>query len=309
MTRRFSFGHRYVVFSDPNGPRLEFLTNSMRFLQPRPLNAVGVHRDQRNHDQSFKCYAALYEEPTLPHVSTRYTGGRYIRHCLIRYYPIDRTASVAVHNETRRLDQRNSNGNGNRNFPEGADQTLPSLFSSEFLKERHLCQKYVPKGSAPRSGSLLAGSVMEPSDFSSVPRTGKALEFVYQKSFYERPMIEVGGKRFTVQDSSILVTHRADASSQEISDASLSAALLLSSQEPRRRKKTADAASVESGKAPGHHSVDAGPDGYPVVWMKYSVKQDDSTKYEVKSYRLSFVRAALLVTSARQEAQLQVGGD
>ncbi len=48
-----------------------------------------------------------------------------------------------------------------------------------------------------------------------------------------------------------------------------------------------------------------GQDGYPNIWMKFSRKQDDAN-VEVKPYRVSFVRAALLVTTARQEAQYQV---
>ena len=39
--------------------------------------------------------------------------------------------------------------------------------------------------------------------------------------------------------------------------------------------------------------------------MKFSRKQDEG-QVEVKPYRVSFVRAALLITAARQEAQLQV---
>jgi hypothetical protein len=49
--------------------------------------------------------------------------------------------------------------------------------------------------------------------------------------------------------------------------------------------------------------VQMGKDGYPVIWMKFS---GDDTKIEMKPYRASFVRAAMLVTEARQEAQLQV---
>ena len=78
------------------------------YARRRPLNSVGVHRDQRNHDQSFKCFTSTYETPALPASSEHYTGRRYIRRCLIRYYPIDRTASVALQNDGRKFDQRNS---------------------------------------------------------------------------------------------------------------------------------------------------------------------------------------------------------
>lgn len=59
--------------------------------------------------------------------------------------------------------------------------------------------------------------------------------------------------------------HRADASGLELSDASLSAALLTLG--------TEDEGVFEMGE-----------DGYPVVWMKLSRKQDD-THVEVKPYR------------------------
>jgi len=58
--------------------------SSSAYMQPKALNAVGVHRDQRNHDQSFKGYAATYEEPAFNGRSERYTGGRYIRRVIVR---------------------------------------------------------------------------------------------------------------------------------------------------------------------------------------------------------------------------------
>jgi hypothetical protein len=39
--------------------------------------------------------------------------------------------------------------------------------------------------------------------------------------------------------------------------------------------------------------------------MKFA-RKDEEGVVEMKPYRLSFIRAALLVTAARQEAQLQV---
>ena len=101
-------------------------------------------------------------------------------------------------------------------------------------------------------------------------------------------MIELGGKIFTVHDASSLGTHRADASSLEMSDAALSASLL----------------SIGEATTDENRQIEMGDDGYPVIWMKFSRKQDDA-QIEVRPYRVSFVRAALLVTAARQEAQLQ----
>eukprot|EP00977_Amphora_coffeiformis_P008319 scaffold1879_cov178-Amphora_coffeaeformis.AAC.8 len=63
--------------------RIEVPDDDSSFLlraQPRPLNAVGVHRDQRNHDQSFKCFAGTYEEPALS--TEHFSGGRYLRYCM-----------------------------------------------------------------------------------------------------------------------------------------------------------------------------------------------------------------------------------
>jgi hypothetical protein len=268
--------------------------------QPRPLNAVGVHRDQRNHDQSFKCFAATYEEPALPASPGHYTGGKYVRRCLVKYYPIDRTASVnTTQNEVgRKLDLRKSASpvpdtiTVNQSMV-ASGRTAPFL-SAEFMRERHLCQRWVPKGTT-RSQSILASNVMEPTDFTSIPRSGKAIEFVYRMNFYERPMLDLGGKHFTVHDSASLGAHRADASALEISDATISVALILLDSDEGVSGET---------ERPSRSIVEMGKDGYPVVWMKFS-RKDDSL-IEVKPYRTSFVRAALLVTAARQEAQLQV---
>lgn len=149
---------------------------------------------------------------------------------------------------------------------------------------------------------------MEQSDFTAAPRTGRALDFVYRMSLFERPMINLGGKRFTIHDSSAQGAHRADASALEISDAALSAALLVIGRDYDDISED-DNGSVTTNQTNSsmRNKVELGPDGYPIIWMKYSRKQDDSsTSTEIKPYRLSFVRAALLVTSTRQEAQLQV---
>jgi hypothetical protein len=95
---------------------------------------------------------------------------------------------------------------------------------------------------------------MEPTDFNLMPRSGRAIDFVYRMSFFERPMVDLGGKHFTVEDSASLGPHRADASALEISDATLTAALLiLGDQEPEK-------GSDESGHR--RSSIDVGPDGY-----------------------------------------------
>lgn len=276
--------------------RIEVPDDDSSFLlraQPRPLNAVGVHRDQRNHDQSFKCFAATYEEPVAPK-SGHYTGGRYIRRCLVRYYPIDRTACIALQNDNRKLDQRKTRGTVPDTITVGQPARPTPFLSTEFLRERHLCQRWAPKGTN-RSQSILTTSVMEPTDFTAMPRSGKATDFIYRMTLFEKPMIALGVKHFIVHDSASLGTHRADASALEMSDAALSATLM--------------AIGAENGSSGPdysglHHEVEMGKDGYPIVWMKFSRSQDD-TQVEVKPYRVSFVRAALMVTSARHEAQLQ----
>jgi hypothetical protein len=293
--------------------RLEVPDDDSSFLlraQPRPLNAIGVHRDQRNHDMSFKCFAATFEEPAYRPGQTKYTGGRYVRKCMLRYFPNDRTAQVVLPGDTRLLDQRRKDGIVPASIDVGSMSSVPFL-SGEFLKERHLCQKWTPKGATPRSGSILASSVMETSDFNSVPRSGKAIDFVYRLSLFERPMVELSGKRFTIHDSASTGPHRADASSLEISDASISIALLsIGADWQEINDETSAGGENEGANKPRRtlartSSVEMGIDGYPIVWMKYTRKQGDSTVTEVKSYRASYVRAALMVTSARQDAQLQ----
>lgn len=225
-----------------------------------------------------------------------YSGGRFLRRCLIRYYPSDRTASVALQTDKRKVDQRKNKGNVPDTITVDTSSRATPFLSAEFLRERHLCQKWVPKGTT-RTQSMLASTTMEQTDFTSVPRPGKAIDYVYRMSFFERPMIDLGGKHFTVHDSSSLGAHRADASAMELSDAALSAALMMMGARDDERGQ-------EGAEAP-RQNVEMGQDGYPIIWMKFSRKQDDAN-VEVKPYRVSFVRAALLVTTARQEAQLQV---
>ena len=150
---------------------------------------------------------------------------------------------------------------------------------------------------------------METSDFNSTPRNGKALDFVYRMSLFQRPTIELDGKRFTVQDSAARGPHRSDASALEISDAALSALLLTIGRDVDGRESKADSGGANDMDSDNKfkHKVEMGPDGYPMIFMKFNRKHGDGqVATEIKPYRLSFVRAALVVTSARQEAQLQV---
>lgn len=255
---------------------------------------------------SYKCFLATFEEPAFSAGSNRYNGGRYIRRCLLQYYPIDRTASIAIHNDGRKLDKRK--GKQPSHEVSAAKTSIPYL-NGEFLRRRHLCQKWTPRGVA--SQNFLSSSVMELSDLNATPRSGKALDFVYRMSLFERPTVDLDGKRFVVHDSSGRGPHRADASALEISDASLSALLLLIGRDWEIVKsKEGEDSSPPGGEGSetsvNHHQVEMGPDGYPMIFMKFSQKQGDKVSFEIKPYRLSFVRAALLITSARQEAQLQV---
>jgi hypothetical protein len=255
-----------------------------------------VHRDQRNHDLSFRSFAGVYEEPALAAGADHYSGGRYLRRCLIRYYPSDRTASVALQPDKRKVDQRKNKGTVPGTITVDKSSRATPFLSAEFLRERHLCQKWVPKGTM-RTQSMLASTTMEQTDFTSMPRPGKAIDYVYRMSFFERPMIDLGGKHFAVHDSSSLGAHRADASALELSDAALSAALMMMDAGDDERAQ-------QDAEAP-RQNVEMGQDGYPIIWMKFSRRQDDAN-VEVKPYRVSFVRAALLITTARQEAQYQV---
>lgn len=70
---------------------------------------------------------------------------------------------------------------------------------------------------------------MEPSGFNAVPWNGRVAGFVYRVLFCENPTIEIFGKRFIVHNGNrVLGPHRAEASSLELTDVSLSTALILS---------------------------------------------------------------------------------
>jgi hypothetical protein len=233
-----------------------------------------------------------------------------VRRCQLRYYPSNRMASVVLLNESRRLDQRK----GRSQVPESTRGSLTPgsvpFLSPDFMRERHLCQKWAPKGSTSRSQQgLMSGNVMEQADFTAAPRTGKALDFVYRMSLFESPTIDLGGKRFTVHDAASQGAHRADASALEISDAAMSAALLVIGRDCSLNAGGDHQTDEISTSSPCQvrNKVELGPDGYPIIWMKYSRKlQDGTTSTEIKPYRVSFIRAALLITSTRHEAQSQV---
>lgn len=141
---------------------------------------------------------------------------------------------------------------------------------------------------------------MEVADFNATPRTGRAIDFIYKMTLFDQPAIDLAGKRFLIQDSGARGAHRADASAMEITDASLSALLLSIGREYQPQTKEDKSADVFK------HDVELGPDGYPMIFMKSSKKEGDQVNTEMKPYRTSFVRAALMISSGRQEAQLQV---
>lgn len=269
-----------------------------------------MHIDQRNHGQTYRTFAATYEEAALPSGSFRYSGGRYIRRCTLKYYPNDRTATIELPSSdaARTLDCRKESSGPPTSITVGPPKAQP--LSGDFLRKHHLCQKWVPRGAAPRSGSsILASPTMEATDFHSVPRAGKSIDFVYRMSLFECPMVELSGKKFTVHDSSVLGAHRADGSSMELSDAALSVALLTAGQDWEHwQSEQEDEPSHGDGTTsknadPG---VEMGPDGYPIVWIKLHKKQGEKVTTEIKPYRASYMRAALMLASTRQEAQRQV---
>jgi hypothetical protein len=199
-----------------------------------------------------------------------------------------------LHNDARKLDRRKGKPLAHEQLNQ---QELPTPYlSGAFLRERHLCQKWMHRGTTAQN--FLSSSVMEATDFNATPRSGRALDFVYRMSLFERPTIDLAGKRFTVHDSTARGHHRADASSLEVSDASISALLLGLGKDVGRDEN--------SDRNEYRHKVEMGPDGYPMLFMKFTRKSTDEVGTEIKPYRISFVRAALMVTSARQEAQLQV---
>jgi hypothetical protein len=140
---------------------------------------------------------------------------------------------------------------------------------------------------------------MEPTDFNASPRAGKAADFIHRVSLFERPLVELGGKKFVIHDASALLHHRASASMLELSDAALTAAIIL-------RGSSGLNACGEQDSGSRSFSIKISDDGSPLVLLRASSPgKEHSGKEEARPYRPSFLRAALLVKSARQEAQNQ----
>ena len=247
--------------------------------QHRPLKPVAIQRDPNNPDVACKVYVAMYEEPAIHPKTKRFYGGRYLRQCLMRYYPNDRTASVMVANKISVLDGRTQ------------EDDNKFVLTDEFQKLRHTCLKV-----GPTAGGLLSSPLMEQADFCSMPRTGRAIDFAHRISLFERPMVELGGKKFVIHDAS---SHRADASSLELSDASMTAALIL------RGSSGLNVCDV----TPGSFNIKVSDDGTPLILLRAnrdgSSGSSPKSKDEARPYRPSFLRATLLVKSSKQEAQSQ----
>lgn len=223
----------------------------------------------------------MYEEPAIHPKTKRFYGGKYLRQCLLKYFPNDKTASVSIANDLTVMDGR------------VGQPSVKDILSEEFQKTRHSCIK------VGTSSSLLASPLMEPNDFTASPRTGKAVDFIYRVPFFDRPKCELGGKRFVIHDASALLHHRASASSLELSDAALTAAVIL-------RGSTGLNACMDQNMNSRSFSIKISDDGSPLVLLRANVpRKEHGTKEEARSYRPSFLRAALLVQSARQEAQSQ----
>ena len=109
-------------------------------------------------------------------------------------------------------------------------------------------------------------------------------------------MVELGGKKFAVYDAS---SHRADASSLELSDAAMTAAIIL------RGSSGLNVCDVSIGS----FTIKVTDNGTPLILLRAnheeSSRNSPKANGEARPYRPSFIRAALLVKSARQDAQLQ----
>ena len=145
---------------------------------------------------------------------------------------------------------------------------------------------------------------MDSNDFTSVPRSGKAADFVYRVSLFEEPEVELCGKWFIVRYASCLGMHRADASSLEISDAAISTTLLLGQTYDTRNKKQFHVNCNSRGVSIMYLKIEDQSVNASSPLSAQNRKQHDNG---LRPYRSSFVsRAALLLTSSRKEAQLQV---
>ena len=237
----------------------------------RPLKPVAI---QRSNNAACKVYMAMYEEPAIHPRTKRFYGGRYLRQCLMRYYPNDRMASITA---SKKIDVLDCRYRGDKN---------KFVLTEDFQKLRYTCLKVA-------TGGILSSPLMEPNDFCSTPRTGRAIDFAYRVPLFERPLVELGGKKFLVRDAS---SHRADASSLELSDAAMTAALIL--------RGSCGLNICDSSQ--GAFKLQVSDGGTPLVLLRDGLSADTpSKKKEARPYRPSFIRAALLIKSAKQEAQSQ----
>jgi hypothetical protein len=240
----------------------------------RPLKPKAIQPDRRNPNAICKIYVAMYEDPAIHPKTKRFYGGRYLRQCLMRYYPNDKTASVVVAKNIEVLDGR------------FRDNKNEFALSEDFQKLRHTCLKVA-------TGGILSSPLMEPGDFCSTPRTGRAIDFAHRISLFERPMVELGGKKFVIHDAT---SHRADASALELSDASMTAALILRG-----------SSGLNVCESSGDFNIKVTDDGTPLILLRANHESGSSPKSTDKArpYRPSFIRAALLIKSAKQEARYQ----
>lgn len=291
---------------------------------PRPLKPLRIWNDDQNQRNNFRIYSAFYEQPVTHPVTKRYNGGRLVRHCVVRFFLSDRSAIVSPSQSVSLFKAESA-----RKIciaPYSSESTL----TGKIRKEKNPCQKVLHRASS-MSTVMMMGNLMEASDFVSTPRTGKAIEFVYKLAFFEKPTIEVLGKRFTVQDGNLKGAHRADASAIELSDASMTAAIILSGDD-QEQVNVNDNSSISTTATPSldlevseekrikplneHTSAQINTDcsiehnkkrtENEILSVNIKVKNAGSDKKDLlRAFRPSFIRAILLVATARQEAQLQ----
>ena len=108
-------------------------------------------------------------------------------------------------------------------------------------------------------------------------------------------IFSIFGHKIIVQDAAALGAHQSDASSLELSDATISVALLLCETEESKSKD------YQNG-----FSVKCTPEGMPLLFMKVNDSNQNAKgkALGVKPYRVSSVRAALLIESSKKEAQM-----
>jgi len=226
----------------------------------RPISPIAEHRNPRRGDGDYKSYAITYEQaitaPKKGRRDRRVYEGKYIRRGLLRFYISDRTATID--------DPRWTN-----------EDTSKCQLPKRFRDLRNPCMK--------TKGSTFLNNLCDVADLVSVPRTGRSIDFVYRMSLFEKPVVDVGGVRFTIHDSRS-IAQRADASAKELSDASLSAAIIENGMTIRE----------ESDDKESEHQ------GTPTRPITAIIVRGANN-----AFTPSQVRAALLISSARADAQVQ----